>query len=154
MYAERWCEEWAGGGWLGECHRDRQGVRRSRPVGYAGIVLPSKTASSFQLPSSCPCTRLSPHKLSSALVSSMDQAELAISRTSQSINQYRFNLPTEVDSVNAHYVWTLGRPDSTHSIRNSRLRVDRPLDCNETTCNSDPHCQEPVRLITRYFVLQ
>ena len=35
-----------------------------------------------------------------------------------------------------------------------RLRVDRPLDCNETTCNSDPHCQEPVRLITHYFALQ
>ena len=34
-----------------------------------------------------------------------------------------------------------------------RLRVDRPLDCNETTCNSDPHRQEPVRLITRYFAL-
>ena len=41
-YAERWCEEWAGG-----CRRDRQRVRRRRPVGYAGIVLPSKTASSF-----------------------------------------------------------------------------------------------------------
>ena len=49
------------------------------------MVLPSKN--SFQLPSSCRCTRSPPHKLSSALVSSTDQAEPA-----QSIDQCRFNV--------------------------------------------------------------
>ena len=40
---------------------------------------------------------LSPHKLSSNFVSSMDQAEPAISHVLQSIIQFEFNPPTEVD---------------------------------------------------------